>query len=120
MAKKVSIVLFGLFILGLLFFIGYGIGKGAGSMERDATAHELSDFKQSIGTVGARNAELERRLNEITDLARDSSSAVNTAICQASRITDSAVRIKILIGAIRSALADLYKILDKGQAGTNL
>ena len=111
MGRKILGFLFVLVALAGLFLFGYMYGKSAGTT---AAAVELSNARSALDGARAGNADLERRLREVTELAKTSTDTVNSAIIEAGRITDSAKRIKYLIGAIRATLASLYGIVEKG------
>ena len=114
MASKIYVALFGLIILAGLFFLGYYFGANAGSGKLDLARNELADARSALDAARSGNADLERRLGEIAGLAKTSSDTVSLAIVESGKITDSAKRIKLLIGAIRATLASLYDIMEKG------
>ena len=120
MANKVYFVLFGFLILAGLFFLGYGIGASAGSGKLNLARTELADTRTALESARNGNADLERRLGEIAGLAKTSTDAVTLAIGESGKITDSAKRIKLLIGAIRTSLESLRVILEKGTIAENL
>ena len=114
MASKIYVALFGLIILAGLFFLGYYFGANAGSGKLDLARNELADARSALDAARSGNADLERRLGEIAGLARASAGTVDSAIVESGKITDSAKRIKLLVGAIRSAIDSLRIILEKG------
>lgn len=114
MASKIYVALFGLVILASLFFLGYYLGANAGSGKLNLARNELADARSALDATRSGNADLERRLGEIAGLAKTSTDTVNLAIVESGKITDSAKRIKLLIGAIRTSLESLRVIMEKG------
>jgi hypothetical protein len=114
MGKKILSFILCLVFFASLFFGGYYLGTRGATGKLDTARNELADTRTALDATRNGNADLERRLAEIADIASASAGTVDNAIVEAGRITDSTKRIKLLIGAIRATLASLYDIMEKG------
>ena len=114
MGKKILSFILCLVFFASLFFSGYYLGTRGTAGKLDAARNELANTRSALESVRSGNADLERRLGEIAGLAKTSTDTVNLAIGESGKITDSAKRIKLLIGAIRSAIDSLRIIMEKG------
>ena len=114
MGKKILSFILCLVFFASLFFGGYYLGTRGTAGKLDTARNELADARSALESARSGNADLERRLASIADLARASAGTVDNAILESGRITDGTKRIKLLIGAIRATLASLYDIMEKG------